>query len=114
MRCARSSATPPSIASACARPDSGGGFPTADLGEICGWTVDSERVALWMNVWTRSWTKHLVAAQARADDSEVAWKEGHSPPLHVRRGRRWQNGPAQGSAAQKKPVFPARSRGAAA
>ena len=34
--------------------------------------MDGERVGLWMKVWTRSWTKHLVRKQARADDAQVA------------------------------------------
>src|SRR5260370_39582130 len=56
-----------------------GVFPTADPDEpdeICGWTVDDERVPVWMNVWMRSWTKDLVATQARADDAHVAWRRG--------------------------------------
>jgi hypothetical protein len=36
--------------------------------------VDDERGAVWTNVWMRSWTKHLVRAQARADDAHVAWR----------------------------------------
>src|SRR5260370_25908762 len=54
-----------------------GVFPTADPDEpdeICGRTVDDERVRVWTNVWMRSWTKDLVATQARADDSHVAWR----------------------------------------
>jgi hypothetical protein len=39
--------------------------------------VDDERVALWMKVWTRSWTKSLVHDQGDADDAQVAAKEGH-------------------------------------
>ena len=39
--------------------------------------MDSERVRLWMNVWTRSWTKDLVGTQARADDARVAWRRGN-------------------------------------
>lgn len=36
--------------------------------------MDDERVRVWTNVWMRSWTKDLVAAQARADDARVAWR----------------------------------------
>src|SRR5437660_6349837 len=78
MRCAPSSAMVRSIARARARRTRVGDFPTAALGEICGWTVDDERVALWMKVWTRSWTKSLVRAQGDADDAQVASKEGTS------------------------------------
>ena len=38
--------------------------------------MDDERVPVWMNVWMRSWTKDLVATQARADDAHVAWRRG--------------------------------------
>ncbi len=41
--------------------------------------MDSEHVALWMNVWMRSWTKDLVATQGRADDSDVASKGRGTP-----------------------------------
>src|SRR5438094_6634613 len=84
MRCDRASATTPSIARAHARRGCADGFPTAvpgemdEMGEICGWTVDSERVRVWMNVWTRSWTKDLVGTQARADDSQRRGAEGQS------------------------------------
>src|SRR5258708_30115106 len=76
MRCVRSSATTRSIARARASPGCAGAFPTAVLAEICGWTVDDERVRVWTNVWMRSWTKDLVATQARADDAHVAWRRG--------------------------------------
>src|SRR5258708_10647287 len=66
----------PSIARARASRRPAGDFPTAALGEICGWTVDDVRAGLWMNLWTRSWTKSLVATQARADDAQVASEEG--------------------------------------
>jgi hypothetical protein len=38
--------------------------------------VDGMPAAMWMNVWTRSWTKSLVVAQAGADDAQVAAEEG--------------------------------------
>src|SRR5258708_39996801 len=66
----------PSIARGRASRRPAGDFPTAALGEICGWTVDDGRAGLWMNLWTRSWTKSLVATQARADDAQVASEGG--------------------------------------
>jgi hypothetical protein len=41
--------------------------------------VDGKRGPMWMNVWTRSWTKVLVRIRARADDAQVASQgKGHS------------------------------------